>query len=182
MRNRDRGVLAAAAVGMLLLAGGCVDRSVSGDTITYDYSWWVPVVVLLSAAVALPAGLALRGRSRRAGVGLLVLAPVLGIIVFPAMILDKVKVDSDHFETHYGIWFAPSTHNVRFDDLSELRLVTYQERTRRGGRTTKQKFVCVHKSDAPQDTVHLGTLVKQAAPEILKRAAEHGVALTEGGQ
>ena len=182
MRKENRGLLAAATFAMLFLAGGCVDRTVTGDSTTYDYAWWVPVVVLVSALVAVPAGLMIRRRSGRAGVGLLILGPVLGVVILPAMILDKVKVDSEHFETHYGIWFAPSKHNVRFDDLRELRLVTYEERGRRGRRTTKQKFVCVHKSAAPQDTVHLGTLVKEAAPEILKRAAERGVALTEGGQ
>jgi hypothetical protein len=161
-----------------LTAGGCVDRSVSGDQITYDYSWWVPVTVLLGSLVAFPLGLLLRKRSGRAGVGLMILSPVLAILVFPAMLMDKVKVDSQHFETHYGLWFAPSRHNVRFDDLVEMRLVTYEERTRRGGRRTKQKLVCVHKSAAPQDTVHLGDLVRQAAPEIMDRAQAQGVAVT----
>jgi hypothetical protein len=116
------------------------------------------------------------------GIGLLILSIVLAALVFPAMILDKVRVDAQHFETHYGFWFAPSKHNVRFDDLREMKLVTYEQRTRRGGRRSKQKLVCIHKSAAPQDTVHLGTLVKEAAPEILRRAAESGVTITEEGQ
>ena len=182
MHSRNRGAVAAAAVGLLFAAGGCVDRSVSGETTTYGYAWWVPVAVLLSALVALPAAFLLRRRSGRASVALFILAPVLAVVVFPAMLLDKVKVDAQHFETHYGVWFSPTKHNVRFDDLRELRLVTYEERGRRGRRTKKQKLVCVHKSAAPQDTVHLGTLVKPAAPEILRRAEEHGVRLTQEGR
>ena len=180
--HRGRAAAASLAVLVLLTAGGCVDRTVKGDATTYDYSWWVPVVTLLSALAAFPLGLVLRKRSTRMGGGLLVVSPVLAFLVFPMLLLDKVRVDAQHFEDRYGIWFAPSTHNVRFDDLREIRLVTYQERTRRGGRTTKQKLVCIHKDAAPQDTVQLGTLVKEAAPEILRRAGEHGVTITEEGQ
>jgi hypothetical protein len=139
-------------------------------------------MVLLVSVLAFPVGLLLRKRSGRAGGGLMVLSPLLLVLLFPAMLLDKVKVDANHFETHYGFWMAPSKHDIRFDDLSAIRRVTYQERTRRGGRTTKQKLLCVHKSGAPTDTVHLNTLVKEAAPEILRHAAGHGVRITEESQ
>jgi hypothetical protein len=183
-RSTTGGRLAAASVAIVILlaAGGCVDRTASSDATTYDYAWWVPVVTLVSALAAFPIGLVLRNRRGRIGGGLLVLSPVLAFLVFPMLLLDKVKVDAQHFEDRYGLWFMPSSHNVRFDDLREIRLVTYQQRTRRGGRTTRQKLVCIHKSGAPQDTVQLGTLVKEAAPEILRRAGEHGVTVTEETQ
>src|SRR5215217_4903661 len=171
--------LAAALAFVLFAAGGCVDRDVSGDQVTYDYSWWVPVVVLLGSLVALPTGLLLRKRSGRFGVILMVAAPLLALIVFPAMLLDKVKIDSQHFETRDGFWLVPTKHNVRFDDLAEMRLVSYEVRTRRGGRQTKQKLVCVHKDSAPQDTVQLGNLVRHAAQDILDRAQAHGVTVTQ---
>ena len=180
--NANRARLAAAMTVVLFLAGGCVDRSVSGDQTTYDYAWWVPVVVLLGSLVAFPVGLLIRKRAGRIGIGLMILSPVLAVLVFPAMLLDKVKIDSQHFETHYGFWFAPSKHNVRFADLVEMRLVTYQERTRRGGRRTKQKLLCIHKDAAPQETVHLGDLVRHAAPEIMDRAQARGVAVTSTNQ
>jgi hypothetical protein len=184
MRNTNRGRLAAVAIVLLLGlgTGGCVDRSVSGDTTTFDYAWWVPVTTLLSGLILFPAGLVVRKRSGRLGGAMLIFGPVLALLVFPMVLLDKVKVDAQHFEDRYGFWFAPTKHNVRFDDLKEMRLVTYQERGRRGRKTTKQKLVCIHRSAAPQDTVQLGTLVKEAAPEILRRAGEHGVTITEEGQ
>jgi len=166
-------------IGLALFVGGCIDRDVKGDTVSYDYAWWVPVLTLLAALVAFPAGLVLRKRSGRIGWGLMILSPFLAILIFPGMLLDKVKIDSQHFETRYGFWFAPTKANVPFDDLVELRLVTYQERTRRGGRQTKQKFVCIHKSAAPKETVHLGTLVKEAAGDIIERAQAKGVTVTE---
>ena len=61
----------------------------------------------------------------------------------PSLFLDRVKVDSDHFETRTGFWFAPTKHNVPFDGLGEIRHVTYQTRGRRGRKTTKHKLVCV---------------------------------------
>ena len=179
MNHSKRIGMVAAVIGLALFAGGCVDRDVSGDTVTYDYAWWVPVLSLVAALVAFPVGLVLRKRSGRFGWGLMIVAPILAILVFPAMLLDKVKVDSNHFETHYGFWFAPTKHNVRFDDLVELRLVTYQERTRRGGRQTKQKFLCIYNSAAAKDTVQLNTLVKEAAEEIVRRAQAKGVTVTE---
>jgi hypothetical protein len=184
MRSTNGGRLAAASVALVLLlgAGGCVDRSVRGDSTTYDYAWWVPALTLVSGLILFPAGLVLRKRSGRLGAGMLILGPVLALLVFPMVLLDKVKVDAQHFEDRYGFWFAPTRHNVRFDDLKEVRLVTYEERGRRGRKTTKQKLVCIHKSAAPQDTVQLGTLVKEAAPEILRRAGERGVTITEEGQ
>ena len=167
-------------VSLSLCAGGCVERTVNGDEVGYGYSWWVPVVVLLVALVALPLGLVTRRRSARFGWGVMILAPILAIVVFPAMILDKVKVDSEHFEAHYGFWFAPSRPSVRFDDLRELRHVTYKERGRRGRMSTKHKLLCVHK-DGHQETVALGDLLRRAEPDIDERAQARGVALTAQG-
>jgi hypothetical protein len=167
-----------AGVGLLALtAGGCVDRNVDGDHVTYAFSWWVWASVLVGALVAFPLGLVLRRRSGRYGWALLILAPLGLFVLWPALILDRVKVDSEHFEARYGIWVSPNRHDLRFDDVQQIRLVTYEERTRRGKRT-KQKLVCTTR-DGRAVTVHLGDLVKRAAPEILDRAEARGVPIAE---
>jgi hypothetical protein len=165
-------------VGLLALtAGGCVDRNVEGDQVTYAFSWWVWLPVLLAALVAFPLGLVLRRRSGRYGWALLILAPLGLLVLWPALVLDRVKVDSEHFEARYGTWVSPTRHDLRFDDVRQIRLVTYEERARRGKRT-KQKLVCMTR-DGKAVTVQLGDLVKRAAPEILERAEARGVAITE---
>jgi hypothetical protein len=166
------------AVGLLaLVAGGCVDRNVDGERVTYAFSWWVWASVLVAALLAFPLGLVLRKRTARGGWTLLVLAPLALLVMWPALVLDRVKIDSEHFEARYGIWVSPSRHSLRFDDLRQMRLVTFEERTRRG-RRTKQKLVCVTK-DGRAETVQLGDLLKRAAPEILERAEERRVLVTE---
>ena len=180
MRNSTRAGFVLTASLLALTAAGCVDRDVNGDQVAYGYSWWVPVVVLLVALVALPLGLLTVRRSARFGWAMFILAPVLAVFVFPMMILDYVKVDSDHFEARYGFWVAPSRPNVRFDDLTELRHVTWKERGRRGRMTTKHKLLCVHKGGT-QESVRLGELLKRAEPDIAARAQAKGVAITSEG-
>jgi hypothetical protein len=180
MSKWSRGALVVAVSMLVILGGGCVDRTVKGDEVGYGYSWWVPVVELLGAMAALPQGLVTRRRSSRFGWGLMILAPLLALVVFPAMILDRVKVDSEHFEAHYGFWFAPSRPSVRFDDLRELRHVTYKQRGRRGRVTTKHKLVCFH-LDGQQETVALGDLLRRAEPDIIERAQAKNVAITAEG-
>ena len=84
----------------------------------------------------------------------------------PSLFLDRV-VDSDHFETRTGFWFAPTKHNVPFDGLGEIRRYAYQTRGRRGRKTTKHKLVCVRDDGAVADTVQLGDLAAGQRPEIL---------------
>jgi hypothetical protein len=183
MRKGNRGGLVVMVSLLALAAGGCVDRTVNGDEVGYSFSWWVPVAVLLGALAALPLGfiICLRSaRSARFGWALMILALVLALLVFPSMILDKVKVDVDHFEARYGVWFAPSRPNVRFEDLRELRRVTYTERGRRGRVLTKHKLVCVH-NDGHQESVPLDNLLRRAEPDIVERAQAKGVAVTAEG-
>jgi hypothetical protein len=180
MRNVTRGGLVLSVSLLALTAAGCVDRDVSGDQVAYGYSWWVPVVVMLVALGALPLGLLTVRRSARFGWAMFILSPVLAIVVFPNMILDGVKVDSDHFEARYGFWLAPSKPSVRFDELLELRHVTWKERGRRGRVTTKHKLLCIHKGGG-KESVTLGDLLKRAEPDIVARAEAKGVAVTAEG-
>ncbi len=181
MRTSTRAGLVLSVALLALTAAGCVDRDVNGDQVTYGYSWWVPVVVLLVALAALPLGLLTLRRSARFAWAMFILSPVLAVVVFPNMILDGVKVDSDHFEARYGFWFAPSQPNVRFDDLLELRHVTWQERGRRGRKRTKHKLLCIYKGGA-KESVSLGDLLKRAEPDIVARAEAKGVPVTSEQQ
>ena len=166
-----------AVVALALAAGGCVDRSVKGDEIVYGFSWWVPVITLLGALVLLPVGWLLRSKSSRFGWGMMLISPVLAIVVFPTTLTDKVRVDANHFESADGVWFMSTKHDVKFDDLHELRHVTYEERGRRGRKRTKQKFLCIRTGGA-KESVSIGALLQRAEEEIMERARAKGVTVT----
>ena len=180
MGSGKRVVLLAVVMALAFCAGGCVDREVNGDEATYSFSWWVPTLATLAVVIGVPVGLLLRNvrTRRRAGWGVLVAALIAGVGLVPSLFLDRVKVDSDHFETRTGFWFAPTKHNVPFDGLGEIRHVTYQTRGRRGRKTTKHKLVCVRDDGAVADTVQLGDLARRATPEILERAQDRLVRVT----
>jgi hypothetical protein len=157
-------------VHFLLLAtlfgnSGCYDQSTHGDQTVFSFAAWLGPVVILGGLVFVPAGWFLRRVSAKWGFVVMGLAPVLLILVAPAMYSDKVVVDAEHFEARYGIWFAPSTHNIRFDDLREIRHVGV-----RGNRNrVNYQLECVRK-DGSTEVVAIGDLVVNAVPEILRRA------------
>src|SRR5688500_16396627 len=151
MRNWNRGGWVAACCVLALTAGGCVDRTVKGDETTYGFAWWVPLLTLVGALVLLPLGLLTRKKSSRFGWAMILIAPALALVIFPTTLTDKVKVDSNHFQSADGVWFLSTKHDVKFDDLLELRHVTYEERGRRGRKRTKHRFMCLHKGGATEN-------------------------------
>ena len=160
------------------LMSGCFDREVKGDAVEFSYSSWVPITVLLVGLAAAPVGLMLR-ESWKKGMWLgLIMSPVLLLGVLPSMFLDYAKVDSEHFEGRYGIWFTPTKFDVKYSDLSRIDHVTYQTRGRRGRKNTNFRLDCVSKSGQVQK-VSLGDMLKHAREDILERASAAGVAVRE---
>ena len=164
MSSRKRpGILVLLA--LLCLVAGCYEKTTRADESVYHFAWWLRAVVIAAGLLMLPAGWLLRRRNQGLGVILMILAPVLLVIVGPAMFNDRVVIDAEHFEARYGFWFSPSEHNVRFDDLREIRYVAV-----RGARNRiKYEVQCVRK-DGGTTVVHAGDLVRNAVPEILSRA------------
>jgi hypothetical protein len=183
MDNRGMGrtltCLRVVAIACLLGVGGCVDRTVKGNNVAeYGFSWWVGTLVVLGGLLAMPLGWVLRRSSRRLMVVGLVLGPVLLLLIGPPMFLDGVTVDDRHFEGRYGVWFSPTRFNVAYADLDHINVVTWQERSRRGGTRTKQRLDCVGKAGGTT-TIQLGDLLKYARNEMLDRAHAAGVRVFE---
>jgi hypothetical protein len=167
-----------AVIACLLLLGGCVDRTVKGNASVYGFSWWVGTLVVLGGLFAVPLGWGLRRFSRRLMLLGLVMGPVLLLLVGPAMFLDGVTVDDRHFAGRYGIWLSPTKFDVAYADLDHINVVTWEERTRRGGTRTKQRLDCVGKAGGTT-TIQLGNLLQHARDEMLERAHEAGVRIFE---
>lgn len=72
---------------------------------------------------------------------------------------------------------TPSRHNIQFTDLSQIQLVSKTRMTRRG-RKTDYELHCFNKAGS-MEVVPVGTLMEEAGPEILRRAAARGVTIVD---
>ncbi len=160
------------------LLSGCVDREVKGDAVEFSFSSWVPLTVLLVGLASAPIGLMFRESSKKALWVGLIMSPVLLLGVLPSIFLDYAKVDSEHFEGRYGIWFTPTKFDVKYSDLNHIDHVTFETRGRRGRKSTKYRLDCVSKSGQVQK-VSLGDLMKHARDDVLERAVAAGVGVRE---
>jgi hypothetical protein len=164
-----RGATVVAALAFCFLAG-CYERVAQGNASVYQFAWWLGPLVIALGLLGIPLGWLLRRWSQKWGFVLMGLAPVLIIIVAPAMYSDRVFIDDDHFEARYGFWFKPNVHNLRFDELREIRNVEVPNNE--GG--TNRELHCVSKT-GQVSVVPKGNLVSRAVPEILERAKARGV-------
>jgi hypothetical protein len=168
-RSVNRGAMVVAALTLCCLAG-CYERVASGNASVYQFAWWLGPLVIALGLLGIPLGWLLRRWSRKWGFVLMGMAPLLILIVAPAMYSDRVLIDDDHFEARYGFWFNPTVQNVRFDGLREIRYVSVENN--RG--ETNYEMHCVSKT-GPQTVVPAGNLVINAVPEILEKAKAKGV-------
>jgi len=165
-----RGMVVLVGVLALCLISGCYEHVSRGNQSLYRFAWWVGPMVIVGGILGVLIGWLLRKRSQTWGVLLMVMAPVLLVIVAPAMYSDHVLIDDEHFETRYGFWFSPAKHNLRFEDLREIRYVAVP-----GSRgSTNHELHCIANT-GQTSVVHAGDLVRNTVPEILARAKARGV-------
>lgn len=161
---------AALAAFLLLGLGGCVREDVDGSTITVTNELWVPLVALLGGIAAAPAGWFLRQKSARFGWGLLIFCPIIVLGIAPSLFLDRAVVDDTHFSLRTGIWGLTAVHEVKFADLSRIRLISEETTGRRGRKRTNYYLLCERK-DGTSAKVPLGNKVAEtAAPHLVERA------------
>jgi hypothetical protein len=165
-------------VALIALVAGCVKEDVRGDTSVFSYEGWVSGLVIVGGLVATPLGFAIRKKIPRLGWVLLIGGPILIVAVAPGMFLDKTVVDRDHFEASYGMWFAPSQVDVKFDELASMHLSAETKGFGRR-RRTERNMDLTYKSGKTR-RVPLGDMLRYVAPRIAQRAEEKGVAVTGG--
>ena len=129
----------------------------------------------LIGVVLVPIGIAAFIQKKRLwGVILVLAGPIVAIGWAPGLYLDKVVVSEETLYSRHGFWWSPTIHNIRYDDLSNVRLGVDVTRGRRGRKNYSYYFDCSYKS-GKQERVPVGDLVKQALPEIGAHFAKHGV-------
>jgi hypothetical protein len=166
------------AVALVAMLAGCVKEDVRGDTSVFSFESWVAGLVIVGGLAAAPLGFAIRRKIPRLGWVLMIAGPILLVMVGPGMFLDKATVDKDHFEAQYGMWFAPSHVNVKFDDLQSIH---FSAETKGFGRRrrTERNMDMTFKSGQSQ-RVSMGDLLRHVWRRIAERAQEKGVAVTGG--
>lgn len=164
---------------LLLGLGGCVKEDVNGSTITVSNELWVPLVTLVGGIVAAPAGWLLRKKSNRFGWGLLIMSPLVIFGFAPSLFLDRAVVDDTHFSLHTGIWGLTAVHEVKFADLSRIRLISEETTGRRGRKQTNYYLLCERK-DGTSAKVPLGNKVAEtAALHLIERAKALNVPIVD---
>jgi len=147
---------------VLAATTGCVRETTDGSARVFSYELWLPLLVLGAGVAAAPIGWVLRKTSGRLGWGLLIVGPLAAIFFAPSLFSERAVVDEEGYTSHGGIWGLTTSHEVRFDDLTLVRITSKEVRGRRGRRKTEYYIVCVRK-DGTSEEVPVNNDVTEAA-------------------
>lgn len=182
MSLAQRWKFAALLLGFLLLTG-CVNERESGDAKIYTIQMWVPLLILIGGIVAVPAGWLLRETSQRLGWGLLILGPIAALGFAPSLFMDKTVVTPNEITVNTGIWGMTAHHNVKYDNLQQVRITSETTRGRRGSKNTSYYLTCDCK-DGSNCKLPLGNscVEKAAVPFLTHCKAREIAVIDETGQ
>ena len=140
---------------------------------------WIIVAAAAGGVVAAPVGWLLRKRIARLGYALLILGPLAVFLLVPMMWMDRVIVDSNHFERSSAM---PGSNNqlIRFDDVLAMHYHSAVERN--GRRSSRKYYLDATRKGGQVQTIPLGTLLQNAIKEILERSAAKGIMVSEDHQ
>ncbi|MEW5977630.1 MAG: hypothetical protein AB1898_17690 [Acidobacteriota bacterium] len=179
LRHFHSGVGTAVLLALGITLAGCVVEVRDGDTAVFTFATWVPGLVLSFGSVFCLAGLAIRRKSVLWGTGLAIAGLIVLLLLAPGSFLDRSTVSPSRFTLQTGFWFAPTTFDVPFADLSSIEVVAEEETDARGVTSKSRYLVCHHKSGASQK-IPLGDLMNAGAKaRILERAREQGVPVSD---
>lgn len=165
--------LAVLAIGL----AGCTQKAADASGVTCTYQWWVGPVGLLIGIAAVGLGWANRAGGWRAVLFLVIAA--LGTLTFaPFGFFDKVIVDNAHLETRWGFWCFPTTHNIRFDDVSSVQLTSETSHSRRGRRTSYH-LVFQLKSGKSEKLSADNSLMQEAADDVLAQLQQRQIPVVD---
>jgi hypothetical protein len=163
----------------LCFLAGCVDRTTDGNTSVYTFSLWVLAVAVLAGLALMAIGLFTRNKSPRWRAYLLIVLGVLVIaIMVPMLRADRVEVDEEHFTSTHGLPWDRARHEVRFDQLREVRVEVTETRSRRGGTRKNYALLCQTKSGGTEK-VPVGNVMEAAVGEVLGIARKKKVPLVD---
>lgn len=175
--NASRSYRAALLAGLLLFSG-CVKKEVQGDLMVWTYEMWVSIAVILG-------GLAVAGGAflfRKAGGGAWVVLIVALLAVFvmgPMAFVDRLEIDQQHLSARWGFWFAPTLHDIRFDNVSRIDYTKETRRGRRGRTNTSYYLVFTTKDGNQQKLGATNSLMEAAADDLILALTAKGLSVND---
>ena len=164
---------------LLLFTSGCVNETTDGAIQTFTYELWVPISVLVGGIVAGVAGWFLRGVLGNLGWGLLIGGPIAAIFFAPSLFQDRVVLDDSKLSMRTGIWGLTAVHEVQYDELKLVNIISEEVRGRRGKKSTNYYLECL-RNDGTTAKVPINNAVGEAAaPHFLDRVSELGVPIQD---
>jgi hypothetical protein len=161
----------------LCCLAGCVDRTTDGNTSVYTFSLWVLAVAVLVGLALMAIGLFTRNKPPRWRAYVLIVLGVLVIVLMvPMLRADRVEVDEEHFTSTHGLPWDRVRHDVRFDQLREVRVEVTETRSRRGGTRKNYALLCESTSGATEK-VPVGNVMEAAVSQVLGIARKKKVPL-----
>ena len=153
---------------------GCYQKVSEDGNLVFAFQPWVPLLVVVIGLAAVPVGIFLIIRKQYFwGIALALAGPLAAGGLAPGLYLDKVIVNQEGFYSRHGFWWDPTIHQIRYEELSLVRL-GFEEKTNRGRKSYSFYFDCVFKS-GKQERVPLGDIMREALPEIAEQFRTHGV-------
>jgi hypothetical protein len=141
----------------LVLLTGCVSESVSGQRHEFAYSWWVTGELFLAGVALIVGGVAATitgwkfhsSKARGSLIVMILFGLVAALGVAPATFLYRVTVDQNGFSIRAGAW-GTSVYDLKFANLTRIRLIAKIRPSRRGSSSTNYSLVCDGKSGSVQ--------------------------------
>ena len=176
MNRNTRGCLFALL--LLLGASGCVRENVEGETHTFAYELWVSLSLLLGGLAATAGGWLWKSKTESQSNYVWVLligGPIAALGFAPSLFLERSVVDNEKLTINSGIWGQTATHELKLDNLRQIRIISEESRGRRGRKRTSYYMMCDRKAGETAKVSINNDVTEAAAGEFIEQAIEHGV-------
>ena len=160
------------------LLGGCVRETTDGSARVFQNEWWVPLLTLVGGIAATVVGWLLRARFARYAWPMILVGPFIAIGLAPALFLDRAAVDDSGISVRVGLWAFSPPLEVKYDDLTQVRLIKEESRGRRGRKNVNYFMLCEKKSGEPAKVPLANKVAEAAAPLFLEGVNQRGIPIT----
>ena len=175
--QRQAVVRAALCTGLMLAGAGCVTEKVSGETHTYTYAGWVPLLWFLVSVGAAGIGfLMLKSESNKSrGVWLILGGIAVLLLVAPFTLKSKVVVAADDVTINTGIfWPTAKAKVLKYDDMESFAVVPKEVRGRRGRKRIEHYLTFTMENGQKHEFDMGNALLKKARPALESAASKKG--------